>query len=79
VASTRYPVAVIDEAERFLGEVYVSTIIASMIQEQNAEEDDQVEQESGEPISDEADPELRKERVMTEFPQFLRITAGRLD
>ena len=37
VASTRYPVAVIDEEDRFLGEVYVSTIIASMIQEQGAE------------------------------------------
>lgn len=39
VASTRYPVAVIDEEQRFLGEVYVSTIIASMIQEQGEEED----------------------------------------
>ncbi len=35
VASTRYPVAVIDEENCFLGEVYVSTIIASMIQEQS--------------------------------------------
>ncbi|NLE94816.1 MAG: glycine betaine/L-proline ABC transporter ATP-binding protein [Dehalococcoidia bacterium] len=39
VASTRYPVAVIDEENRFLGEIYVSTVIASMIQEQNADED----------------------------------------
>jgi glycine betaine/proline transport system ATP-binding protein len=37
VASTRYPVAVIDSDERFLGEVYVSTIISSMIQEQTEE------------------------------------------
>ena len=37
VASTRYPVAVVDEEQRFLGEVYVSTIIASMIQEQGEE------------------------------------------
>ena len=39
VASTRYPVAVVDEEQRFLGEVYVSTIIASMIQEQGEEEE----------------------------------------
>jgi len=39
VASTRYPVAVIDEENRFLGEIYVSTVIASMIQEQNADEE----------------------------------------
>ncbi|MBN1152886.1 MAG: glycine betaine/L-proline ABC transporter ATP-binding protein [Dehalococcoidia bacterium] len=40
VASTRYPVAVIDGENRFLGEVYVSTIIASMIQEQALEPDE---------------------------------------
>ncbi|MBN1152036.1 MAG: betaine/proline/choline family ABC transporter ATP-binding protein, partial [Dehalococcoidia bacterium] len=39
VASTLYPVAVIDEQQRFLGEVYVSTIIASMIQEQGEDEE----------------------------------------
>ena len=38
VAATRYPVAVVDDEQRFLGEVYVSTIIASMIQEQAPEE-----------------------------------------
>jgi len=32
VASTCYPVAVIDADDRFLGEVYVSTILASMVQ-----------------------------------------------
>lgn len=40
VASTRYPVAVIDEESRFLGEVYVSTIIASMIQQQVTDPDE---------------------------------------
>jgi len=39
VASTRYPVAVIDDEDRFLGEVYVSTIISSMIQEQGAQDE----------------------------------------
>jgi len=38
VASTRYPVAVVDEESRFLGEVYVGTIIASMIQEKGEDE-----------------------------------------
>jgi glycine betaine/proline transport system ATP-binding protein len=38
VACTRYPVAVVDEEGRFLGEVYVSTIIVSMIQEQGVDE-----------------------------------------
>lgn len=38
VAASRYPVAVIDADERFLGEVYVSTIISSLIQEQVEEE-----------------------------------------
>jgi len=38
VASTRYPVAVVDCDNRFLGEVYVSTIIASLIQEQGTDE-----------------------------------------
>ncbi len=39
VAASRYPVAVVDEEEHFLGEVYVSTIIASMIREQGEEEE----------------------------------------
>ncbi|TFH37046.1 MAG: glycine betaine/L-proline ABC transporter ATP-binding protein [Dehalococcoidia bacterium] len=39
VASTRYPVAVIDDEDRFLGEVYVGTIIASMIQERGEDEE----------------------------------------
>ena len=43
VASTRYPVAVVDADSRFLGEVYVSTIIASMIQEQGADESAEAE------------------------------------
>ena len=38
VASTRYPVAVVDDEQRFLGEVYVSTIIANMIQERAPED-----------------------------------------
>ncbi len=38
VAASRYPVAVVDSDDRFLGEVYVSTIISSMIQEQPQEE-----------------------------------------
>ncbi len=45
VASTRYPVAVTDEDNRFLGEVYVSTIIANMIQEQGPEEDAEIAEE----------------------------------
>jgi glycine betaine/proline transport system ATP-binding protein len=46
VASTRYPVAVTDEDNRFLGEVYVSTIIANMIQEQGPVEDADTEEEA---------------------------------
>ena len=38
VACTRYPVAVVDSDDHFLGEVYVSTIIASLIQEQGTDE-----------------------------------------
>lgn len=45
VASTRYPVAVVDGESRFLGEVYVSTILASMIQEQGVREEDQAGEE----------------------------------
>ncbi len=48
VACTRYPVAVVDADDRFLGEVYVSTIIASMIQEQGPEDEEKpVEQGEG--------------------------------
>jgi glycine betaine/proline transport system ATP-binding protein len=47
VASTRYPVAVVDEEQRFLGEIYVSTIIASLIQEQGTDEAAAEELESG--------------------------------
>ncbi len=54
VASTRYPVAVVDEDDRFLGEVYVSTIIASMIQEQGADTPSESES-STEPRSNVAD------------------------
>ncbi len=46
VASTRYPVAVTDEDNRFLGEVYVSTIIANMIQEQGPEEEAETAEET---------------------------------
>lgn len=56
VASTRYPVAVVDEEQRFLGEVYVSTIIASMIQEQGEEEEigAMVSSVDAEPMSEDA-------------------------
>jgi glycine betaine/proline transport system ATP-binding protein len=37
-ASTRFPVPVIDEAGRFLGEIYNSTILISMIQEKETED-----------------------------------------
>jgi glycine betaine/proline transport system ATP-binding protein len=47
-ASTRFPVPVIDETGRFLGEIYNSTILISMIQEKETEdqvtEDDQKEE-----------------------------------
>ena len=46
VASTRYPVAVTDEDNRFLGEVYVSTIIANMIQELGPEEEAETAEET---------------------------------
>ncbi len=46
VAASRYPVAVVDEDERFLGEVYVSTIIATMIREQEEEEEEEEEKAS---------------------------------
>jgi hypothetical protein len=39
-------VAVVDEEGRFLGEVYASTIIASMIQEQGVDEDAGKERQS---------------------------------
>ncbi len=51
VAASRYPVAVIDPDERFLGEVYVSTIISSMIQDQTKEETPEDEAETGESTS----------------------------
>ena len=58
VASTRYPVAVADEDNRFLGEVYVSTIIANMIQEQGPEEDEEtVEEAHDSPAEEQEDTE----------------------
>ncbi len=51
VAATRYPVAVVDEEDRFLGEIYVSTIISSMIREE--EQIEQVETQ-GAPAEEES-------------------------
>ena len=39
-ASTGYPIAVVDEDDEFLGEIYSSTVLVSMIQEK-AEDDDE--------------------------------------
>ncbi|MBN1857129.1 MAG: glycine betaine/L-proline ABC transporter ATP-binding protein [Dehalococcoidia bacterium] len=55
VASTRYPVAVVDEDGRFVGEVYVSTIIANMIQEQVPEDAQTETVEADEVAPDEDD------------------------
>jgi len=32
-ASTRYPIAVVDDKGKFMGEIYISTILSCMIQE----------------------------------------------
>ena len=44
-ASTGYPIAVIDEADRFVGEIHTSTILVSMIQEKSPEDESAAEQE----------------------------------
>ncbi len=61
VAASRYPVAVVDEEDRFLGEVYVSTIISSMIRDTEVEEAEASETElNGE--EDSANSESEEQR-----------------